>query len=159
MSGGVEISANVRLRSTDGGKIVLRDGVHLARGVTIIAQGGIIEIGENVFVGEWSTVSAKAGVSIGAESQIAERVSIRDQDHKIRGATDRAIRESGFEISQVNIGQNVWIAAGAVILKGALVGDDAVVGANAVVVKNVASKSIVGGVPAKEIGRRSSEDG
>ena len=49
------------------------------------------------------------------------------------------------------IGKDVWIGAGAVILRGVKVGNGAVVGANAVVTKDVDSFSIVGGVPAKLI--------
>ena len=54
----------------------------------------------------------------------------------------------------VNIGHDVWIGHGAVILAGRKVGTGAVIAAGAVVSKDVEPYSIVGGVPAKEIGRR-----
>lgn len=47
------------------------------------------------------------------------------------------------------IGNNVFIGAGAKILGGVTIGDNVVVGANAVVVKDVASNTLVAGVPAK----------
>lgn len=51
------------------------------------------------------------------------------------------------------IGDRVEIGAGAVILGAVRVGDDAVIGANAVVRRDVAEGTIVGGVPARQIGR------
>lgn len=52
---------------------------------------------------------------------------------------------------KVNIGNDVWIGANAVILPHVQIGDGAIVGANAVVTKNVRPYEIVGGVPAKHI--------
>lgn len=49
------------------------------------------------------------------------------------------------------VGNNVYISAGARILGGIMVGDNVIIGANSVVVKDVPSNSIVAGVPAKVI--------
>lgn len=54
--------------------------------------------------------------------------------------------------------QDVWIAAGATILRGVTIGDGAVIGAGAVVTKSVDPYSIVAGVPAKKIGQRCSDE-
>jgi len=51
----------------------------------------------------------------------------------------------------VIIGNDVWIADGALILSGVTIGDGAVIGARAVVTKNVAPYEIVGGNPAQHI--------
>lgn len=51
------------------------------------------------------------------------------------------------------IGDRVEIGAGAVILGSVEIGAGAIVGANAVVRRDVAPGAIVGGVPAREIGR------
>ena len=54
----------------------------------------------------------------------------------------------------VTIGHDVWIGHGVVILAGRHIGTGAVIAAGAVVSKDVEPYTIVGGVRAKEIGRR-----
>lgn len=51
----------------------------------------------------------------------------------------------------IEIGNNVWIGAGAVFLDGAKVGNNSIVTANAVVQKKFPDNSIIGGVPARRI--------
>lgn len=58
----------------------------------------------------------------------------------------------------VVIGNDVWIGYGAKILSGVTIGDGAIIAAGAVVTKDVSPYSIVGGVPAKEIRKRFSEE-
>lgn len=55
-------------------------------------------------------------------------------------------------IGKIEIFDNVFIGANAVILSGVSIGPNVVVGAGAVVVKDVPPNSVVGGVPAKVIG-------
>ena len=56
------------------------------------------------------------------------------------------------------IGNDVWIGYKAIILAGVKIGDGAIIGTRALVTKDVPAYSIVGGVPAKIIRRRFSED-
>lgn len=56
------------------------------------------------------------------------------------------------------VGNDVWIGYEAVIMAGVTIGDGAIVGTRAVVTKNVPPYTIVGGVPAKAIRKRFSED-
>lgn len=58
----------------------------------------------------------------------------------------------------IAIGNDVWIGFEAVILGGVTVGDGAVIGARAVVTKDVPPYTIVGGVPAKPIQKRFSDE-
>lgn len=52
------------------------------------------------------------------------------------------------------IGNHVWVGANAILLSGVTVHNHSVVAAGAVINKNVEAYSIVGGVPAKELGKR-----
>lgn len=54
----------------------------------------------------------------------------------------------------VNIGHDVWIGHGAIVLPGRNIGTGAVVAAGAIVTKDVPAYTIVGGNPAKPIKRR-----
>jgi galactoside O-acetyltransferase len=53
----------------------------------------------------------------------------------------------------IEIEDDVWIGAGAIVLPGVTVGRGAVIGAGAVVTRSVEALSIVAGVPAREIGK------
>lgn len=56
------------------------------------------------------------------------------------------------------IGNDVWIGARAMILSGVKIGDGAVIAAGAVVTKDVEPYTIVGGVPAKPIRKRFTDE-
>lgn len=56
------------------------------------------------------------------------------------------------------IGNDVWIGFEAVILAGVHIGDGAIIGTRALVTQDIPPYSIVGGVPAKLIRRRFSEE-
>jgi acetyltransferase-like isoleucine patch superfamily enzyme len=62
------------------------------------------------------------------------------------------------EHSQITIGNDVWIGANVVIADGVTIGDGAIVAAGAVVTKNVEPYQIVGGVPAKFIKNRFTDE-
>ena len=56
------------------------------------------------------------------------------------------------------IGNDVWIGYEAVIMSSVTIGDGAIIGARAVVTKDIPPYAIVGGVPAKIIRKRFSDD-
>jgi acetyltransferase-like isoleucine patch superfamily enzyme len=62
-------------------------------------------------------------------------------------------RRSGArpKTAPVAIGNDVWLGAGATVLKGVTIGDRTVVAAGAVVVADLPSDVVAGGVPAKLI--------
>lgn len=62
------------------------------------------------------------------------------------------------EYDHVTIGNDVWIGEGVLIPAGVTIGDGAVITARAVVTKDVAPYSVVGGVPAKFIKYRFTEE-
>lgn len=72
---------------------------------------------------------------------------------------DRArVADAWDRRGDIVIGSNVWIGYEAVILSGVTIGNGAIIGARAVVTRDVEPYTIVGGVPARPIRRRFSDD-
>lgn len=122
-------------------------------GENILFYGkGQITCGINSYIGSNSTVQAKTGykVIIGNNCSISHNVriytssGISDQDWNV----DYKRKQKGQDVI---INDGVWIGANVFINPGIVIGENAIIGANSVVTKNVAAKSIVGGVPAKLI--------
>lgn len=107
-----------------------------------------LRIGMGTHVNQGCIIGAQAGIVIGDGVSISHRVNIMTGSHDMNS--------EGFagRFRAINIGNNVWIGVGATILQGVNIGAGAVVAAGAVVTKDVPSYSVVGGVPAKVIGRR-----
>lgn len=109
-------------------------------------------IGNYVFVGK-NTHITKA--KIGNYCSIANNVSIGHGEHDLkRLSTSTRFYENSYDeltSKPCNIGSDVWIGVGAVILRGVTIGNGAVVGANAVVTRDVPDFAIVAGVPARII--------
>lgn len=107
---------------------------------------------------------------IGKFCSIARNVDIGGFDHDYHKITTMPLfrfeqtKNGGGEIPNIvkhdsycEIGNDVWIAAGAQVLHNVKIGDGAVIGGGAVVTKDVPPYAIVVGVPAKIIGYRCSE--
>ena len=126
----------------------------VGRGVFIeapfhVTYGFNVELGDGVYFNFGCTILDTAPVRIGAGSMFGPHAQIYCADH----ARDPAHRAAGGEIARpVEIGENVWVGGGAIILPGVTIGRDAIVGAGAVVTRDVAPGATVAGNPARPIG-------
>lgn len=68
------------------------------------------------------------------------------------------IKQAWDNKGDITIGNDVWIGYEAVIMQGVTIGDGAIIATRAVVTKDVAPYTIVGGVPARPIRKRFSEE-
>ena len=75
-----------------------------------------------------------------------------------KGGDASHITDAWDNKGDIVIGNDVWIGYGAVIFAGVTIGDGAIIGTRAVVTKDVPPYTIVGGVPAKPIRKRFSDD-
>ncbi len=68
--------------------------------------------------------------------------------------------EDGFPHGDgdIHVGHDTWITRGVVVMSGVTIGPGAVVATRSVVTKDVAPYAIVGGIPAKQIGQRFSDE-
>ncbi len=113
------------------------------------AEGGELVIGEGTSINRGVCVCARASVRIGRRCGLGNDVLILDSDfHRVGD-----LASVSDVPAPVTIGDGVWLAARAVVLKGVTVGEGAVVCAGAVVVTSVPPYTMVGGSPARPIGR------
>ena len=138
------------------GRIILGAGVRLSgRMVISFNTRGMMPpefvVGDRTFVGHLCSFSIARSIRIGRHCYIAAGVSIMDQDgHPIDATARRAgLPTPPDAVQTVAIGDDVWLGAGAVILKGVTVGDRAIVAGRAVVTKDVLADTVVAGNPAR----------
>lgn len=98
-------------------------------------EGGQLSIGEKCFFNQNVSITCKKEIMIGDRCQIANNVVIVDHDHA--GCENWG----SYVETPVRIGNDVWIGAGAVILRGTTIGDRAVIGAGSIVKGNVPAGS------------------
>ena len=107
-----------------------------------------IHVGENFYANFDCVFLDVCDIRIGDNCFIAPGVHIYTATHPL----DPIERISGVEYGKpVNIGHNVWIGGKAVINPGVNIGNNVVIAAGSVVVKDVPDNVVVGGNPAKII--------
>jgi acetyltransferase-like isoleucine patch superfamily enzyme len=122
------------------------------RGITIYDSttvAGDVEIGDGTWIGPFCSLDGTGGLTIGAHCSISAGVQLLSHD-TVRWALSGG--ELPAERSSTRIGDRCFIGTRAVVVRGVQIGDGCVVGAGAVVTEDVASGTIVAGVPARRIG-------
>lgn len=107
-----------------------------------------VRIGRNSFINRDCCLDARAQLRIGDNVSISPQVMLLTTAHQL---DDPNFTVAGRPIV---IEDHVWIGTRAMILPGVRIGRGAVVAAGAVVTRDVAARTIVGGVPARPIGHR-----
>jgi phosphonate metabolism protein (transferase hexapeptide repeat family) len=104
-------------------------------------------------IGKFCAVASD--VRINALNHPMERISqhkitYRPNEYFLGAKIDKTFRDER-KSTVVEIGHDVWIGHGAIIMPGIVIGHGAVIAAGAVVTKDVAPYAVVAGVPAKQI--------
>jgi len=113
-----------------------------------------IEIGDNVVIGSYCNIRAvDEKIIIGNNIMLGQFVSIIGANHLCKDK-NILINAQGVESKKIIIHDDVWIGSNSLILPGVIIGEGGVIAGGAMVTDNVEPYHIVGGVPAKVIGKR-----
>lgn len=116
-------------------------------------KGGVLSIGDQVYLNSGVSIDAWHDVRIGNNVLFGPFVSIIDNDrHEV---------EPGVALQRgpVIIGSNVWLGRNVAVMPGVSIGDGSVIGANSVVTKDIPANSFAAGVPARVVRELEIPDG
>ncbi len=122
-------------------KLVKASGVHFVDSQSVF-------IGENV---SFDTIYPEY-ITIGKRARLTAGVKI------LTHYLDVSKPPFSFYAGEVHIGDNVFIGANSLIVKPCTIGNNVVVAAGSVINSDIPDNWIVGGVPAKKIGERTTDE-
>lgn len=124
-------------------------------GEKVLIMGGVrvwcpwnLSIGDYTAIGSDVEIYNFGLVYIGAQTVVSQYTYICTASHRYQ------LTNMPLYWEPINIGSQVWIAAGAFISPGVKIGEGAVVGAKSVVTRSVPNWTVVAGNPAKHIKNR-----
>jgi len=132
-------------------------GIKIGKGSTIHMHASFyyppnIKIGEDTIIGEKAVLDGRDKLTIGDHVDVASEVMFYNAEHDVHDQNFRAVT------APIIVGDYVFIGPRAIILPGVTIHKGAIVAAGAVVTKDISEFTIVGGVPAKEIGQRENKN-
>jgi len=149
----VKIFGNIDFRNRENGKIIIGNNVEIDNDCRFVAaNNAILELRDYCVIGPYNILNAGDDIIIGLYTISGGFVHIQSSNHGIE--KNKKIWLQKHNYGKITIGEDVWLGANCTILKGVQIELGAIIAAKAVVTKNVKGYSIVGGVPAKEIGMR-----
>lgn len=110
---------------------------------------GSVAVGENVWIGPYTYLDGRGGLTIGDGCQVGVGMTIFSIDTRKFVLSNR---EKYPEEGAVNIGRSCYLGVRSVICPGITLGDYCVVTAQSIVTQSFPSGSVVSGNPAKKIG-------
>ncbi len=119
----------------------------------MVSLGSGCYLGDGVQLYPWN-----APITMGDNVLLAAGVRMITRKHGF-AELERPMADQGYTNAPIVIEDDVWIGFQAVVLPGVTVGRGSIVGAGAIVTRDVAPRSIVGGVPARLIRLRSTRPG
>jgi acetyltransferase-like isoleucine patch superfamily enzyme len=151
---GLFCPGTVELQARDSGRVAIGEKCSIEQGARLAAANdAALTVGDYVGIGPYNFLSAfGADLTVGAWTMFGPHVSVHTVDHGTRRGEPMRLQPG--VAGAVEIGEDVWIGAGAVVVKGVCIGEGAVVAAGAVVTRDVDPYMIVAGVPARPIGHR-----
>ncbi len=171
---GVVFGRNLTLRHPH--KIYIGDNTYIDEYSVLDAKGAAnegIKIGKNVYIGRNTILSCKEGsIYLGDYSNISANCSLLSEteirlgkycfmaghcylvaggNHSFDDITTPIMFQPSYSKGGIYIGEDCWLAAGAMVLDGVKIGKGCVVGAGSVVTKSFKDYAVILGYPAWKI--------
>jgi len=109
-----------------------------------------LTIGKNVSINRNCILHAGGTIKIGDDVLIGPNVVVYSQNHNF-SEENLVIREQGYSLKAVTIGNNVWLASNTIVLPGVSICSDVVIGAQSLVTKSIDKSGVYAGNPLKYI--------
>lgn len=105
-----------------------------------VRNGGKICIGNNFFANRNFSCVCYNNILIKDNVSIGPNVAVYDHDHCFdeNGKTNK-----GYKTGSIIIGNNVWIGAGAILLRDTIIEDNCVIGAGTIIKGHIPANSLV----------------
>lgn len=113
---------------------------------------GIIDIKDNVSIGQGFHVTSKGHLEIGSGTVISGNVIVTNIDHEYQDVS-KPVLEQPYIVRNTTISENCFIGFGVVIQAGTKLGRHCVVGANSVVRGDFPDYCVIVGAPARIVKR------
>ncbi|OBA90134.1 hypothetical protein A5662_23295 [Mycobacteriaceae bacterium 1482268.1] len=144
-------------------RIINKGRLHLGRAVSIdgsplptkieVHSGAELRIGSGCFFNCGVDLVAASAIVLGDSVLVGPLVSIVDDDmHQVEPGRERTV-------ASINIGDNVWLGRGVIVLPGATIGDHSVVAAGSIVRGEIPPRVLAAGAPARVLRKLDIPDG
>jgi acetyltransferase-like isoleucine patch superfamily enzyme len=148
------IHDTVLFDTSAGGTITIGSNNEILNGCLLMTYGGNISIGNNCSINPYTILYGHGkGLVVGNNVLIAGHCLIIPSNH-VFSRTDIPINQQGEHSKGIVIEDDVWIGGGCQILDGVTITKGCIIAAGSVVNKSTEPYSIMGGVPAKLIKKR-----
>lgn len=112
-----------------------------------------VKVGDGVFISWGAHIDTcyPGSIKIGNQAYITKGAKLIAHDHSVYRLPPDENGNSDDGRGTINLGNNVFVGAGAIILRNVTVGDNAIISAGSVVGRDVPANVIVMGNPARVI--------
>ena len=124
-----------------------KNGTTIYNSATLI---GDVRIGAHCWIGPFCMLDGGGGLSIGDHCSVSTGCQLISHD-SVKWALSGG--KMDYEYAGIRIGDCCFFGAQAIVTKGVTIGNHCLIGAGTVVTSDVDDFSIVGGVPARKIGK------
>lgn len=113
----------------------------------VYGAAATISIGDNCRLSYGVLINCTTRITLGHQVWIGEYTSLRDATHDYSAP----LGSKRDKHAAIQIGDNVWIGRGSLVLPGSVIEDNVVVAAHAVVKGRLQANGLYGGCPAKRL--------